>query len=203
MQNCHPASQRLLYRNPASQRSVYRKPTSTSLFMNFNSFVPLMYRLSVFKCLVSRAIQLCSTWSLFHVEIDNVRSMLLRNAYPSWLLDLIVKNAVSSFLNPNVKFGPQKERLYIGLPFVGKSTDSLRKSIKEICKQFIPHKDIIIYFKPGRRVSNFFRVKDITPFELRSRVVYEFNCFGYQANYVDQTTRHLRHRIAEMRGFHT
>src|ERR1700759_1791574 len=57
--------------------SVYRKPTSTSLFMNVNSFVPLMYRLSVFKCLVSRAIQLCSTWSLFHVEIDNVHSMLL------------------------------------------------------------------------------------------------------------------------------
>src|SRR6201995_3701323 len=111
--------------------SVYRKPTSTSLFMNFNSFEPLMHRLSVFKCLVSRAIQLCSTWSLFHVEIDQVLSMLLRNAYPSWLLDRIVKNAVSSFLSPNVKFGPQKERLYIGLPFLGKSTDSLRKSIKE------------------------------------------------------------------------
>jgi hypothetical protein len=180
--------------------SVYRKPTSTSLFMNFNSFVPLMYRLSVFKCLVSRAIQLCSTWNLFHVEIDNVRSMLLRNAYPSFLLDRIVKNAVSSFLNPNVKFGPQKERLYIGLPFLGKSTDSLRKSIKEICNQFIPNKDIIIYFKPGRRVSNFFRVKDITPFELRSRVVYEFSCVGCQANYVGQTTRHLRHRIAEHEG---
>src|SRR6201995_4409815 len=130
--------------------SVYRKSTSTSLFTNFNSFVPLMYCLSVFKCLVSRAIQLCSTWSLFHVEIDSVRSMLLRNAYPSWLLDRIVKNSVSSSLNPNVKFGPQKERLYIGLPFLGKSTDSLRKSIKEICKQFIPHKDIVIYFKPGR-----------------------------------------------------
>src|ERR1700759_522721 len=91
-----------------------------------------MYRLSVFKYLVSRAIQLCSTWSLFHVEIDNVRSMLLHNAYPSWLLDRIVKNAVSGLLNPSVKFGPQKERLYIGLPFLGKLTDSLRKSIKKI-----------------------------------------------------------------------
>ena len=82
----------------------------------------------------------------------------------------------------------------------GKLTNSLRKSIKEICKQFIPHKDIVIYFKPGPRVSDFFRVKDITPFELRSRVVYEFNCFGCQSNYIGQTTRHLRHRIAEHEG---
>src|ERR1700743_1737657 len=124
--------------------------------------------------------------------------MLLRNAYPSWLLDRIVKNSVSIFLNPNVKFRPQKKRLYIGLPFLGKSTDSLRKSIKEICKQFIPHKAIIIYFKTGRRVSDFFRVKDITPFEQRSRVV--FNCFGCQSNYIGQTTQYLRHRIAEHEG---
>ena len=179
---------------------VYRKPTSTSLFMNFNSFVPLIYRLSVFKCLVYRALRLCSTWNLFHLEINCLRSMLLRNGYPSWLLDRFIKFSVSNFLNPNVKFGPHKDRLYIGLPFLGKSTDGLRKSIKEICKQFIPHKDIIIYFKPGRRISNFFRIKDVTPLELRSRVIYEFTCTGCHSSYIGQTSRHLRHRIAEHAG---
>src|SRR6267154_985616 len=180
--------------------SVYRKPTSTALFTNYNSFVPLMYRLSVFKCLVFRAFRLCSNWNIFHLEINCVRSMLLRNAYPSWLLDRIIKNSVSYFINPNVKFGPSKDRLYIGMPFLGKSTDGLRKSIKEICKLFIPHKDVIIYFKPGRRVSNFFRIKDTTPFELRSRVVYEFTCVGCHPNYIGQTSRHLRHRMAEHKG---
>ena len=57
--------------------------------------------------------------------------------------------------------------------------------------------DIIIYVKPGWNVSNIFRVKDITPFELRSRVVYEFLCAGCQFSYIGQTSRHLRHRIAE------
>ena len=46
--------------------------------------------------------------------INCLRSMLLRNAYPSWLLDRIIKNSVSYFINPNVKLGPQKDRLYIG-----------------------------------------------------------------------------------------
>jgi hypothetical protein len=126
--------------------------------------------------------------------------MLLRNAYPSWILDRIIKESVCYFMNPNVRFGPHKDRIYIGLPFLGKSTENLHKSIKEICKKFISHKDIIIYFKPGRRVSNFFRIKDTTPLELRSRVVYEFTCVGCHSNYIGQTSRHLGHRIAEHRG---
>src|SRR3989442_571637 len=104
------------------------------------------------------------------------------------------------FINPNIKFRPHKDRPYIGTPFVGKFTDGLRKSIKEICKQFIPHKDIVIYLKPGRRVSNFFSIKDTTPFELRSRVVYEYTCVGCHSNYIWQTSRHLRHRRAEHEG---
>ena len=40
---------------------VYRKPTSTYLYMNFNIFTPLQYRLSAFKCLVYRALRLCSS----------------------------------------------------------------------------------------------------------------------------------------------
>src|ERR1700761_7883998 len=78
-----------------------------------------MYRLSVFKCLLSRAFLLCSTWNFFYDEINCMRSILLRNAYPSWLLDSIIKNSVSHFINPNVKLGPQKDRLYIGMPFLG------------------------------------------------------------------------------------
>ena len=114
--------------------SVYRKPTSTSLFMNFNSFVPLTYRLSVFKCLAYRALRLCSTWQLFHVEVNSIKSMLLRNAYPSYILDRIIKFAVSNYVKPNIVYGPRKDRLYIGLPFLGKSTDVLRRSLREIWK---------------------------------------------------------------------
>jgi len=180
--------------------SVFRKSTSTSLFTNFNSFTPLMYRLSVFKCLIFRAYHLCSSWSLFHIEISNIRSMLLRNGYPSWILDRVIKSSVANFLQPNVKYGPNKERLYIGLPFLGSVTDQLRRSIKQINKQFMPHKDLIVYFKPGQRISNFFRTKDSTPFELRSHVVYRYTCAECNSSYVGQTTRHLRHRIAEHTG---
>ena len=69
-----------------------------------------------------------------------------------------------------------------------------------ICKQFIPHKDVIIYFKPGRRVANYFRTKDVTPLDLRSHIVYQYTCASCQASYVGQTSLHLRHRVAEHSG---
>lgn len=180
--------------------SVYRKPTSTALFTNYNSFTPLAYRLSVLKCLIYRAYRLCSSWSLFHDEITVLRSMLLRNAYPSWILDRVIKLSVSNLIKPNIKFGPNKERLYIGLPYLGKTTDAIRRAIKQICKEFIPHKDVIVFCKPGRRIANFFRVKDTTPFDLRSHVVYEYTCAECHFSYIGQTSRHLRHRVAEHAG---
>jgi hypothetical protein len=156
--------------------------------------------MSVLRSLLYRAFRLCSNWNLIHIEINFIRSMLLRNSYPGWLIDRVIKKAMSQFINPVLNFGPKKETLYIGLPFLGKSTDSLRASILRICKQFIPHKDVIVFYKPGRRISNFFHIKDATPLALRSHVVYEFTCTECQFSYIGQTTRHLRHRIAEHSG---
>jgi len=181
--------------------SVYRKPTSTSLFTNFNSFTPLSYRLSVFKSLIYRAYKLCSNWKLFHDEITLVRSMLLRNAYPSRLLDSIILKSITNLITPRpALFGPNKERLYIGLPYAGKSSDSLRRTLKQIFKKYIPNKELIVFYKPGRRISSFFKIKDPTPFDLRSGLVYEYTCGTCHCTYVGQTTRHLRHRIAEHAG---
>lgn len=180
--------------------SVYRKPTFTGLFTNYNSFTPLLYRLSVFKCLIYRAFKLCSNWSLFHDEITHLKSILLRNAYPLWILDRIVKRSIDNFLNYRVQFGPRKERIYVGLPFLGKSTDNLRRAIKQIAKQFLPQKEIITYFKPGKRISNFFQIKDGTPFDLQSHIVYEYTCAICHYSYIGQTTRHIRHRVAEHAG---
>ena len=45
---------------------------------------------------------------------------------------------MSKFINPSVvMYGPGKERVYIGLPFAGKSTDSVRRAIQQIRKKFI------------------------------------------------------------------
>ena len=180
--------------------TVYRKPTFTSLFLNFNSFSPLKYRLSALKSLTYRALKLCSNLSFFITEMTKIRLMFLRNSFPAWILDRTIRQTLKKLANNCAKVGPRKEPFYIGLPFRGKSTESVRRSLKVFCKKFLPQKDLIIFFKPGLKVSNFFHVKDNTPLEMRSCVVYEFTCASCQASYIGQTTRHLRHRIAEHAG---
>ena len=95
--------------------------------------------------------------------------------------------------------GPQKERIFLGIPFIGQHAEETRRKILQICMKFIPHKDFYIYFKPSNRVGNFFQSKDSTPL-LRSYVIYEYKCAICHAGYIGQTTRHLRHRIAEHQG---
>ena len=83
---------------------------------------------------------------------------------------------------------------------MGKQTDLIRKKIKLVFKTFIPHKEVFVYFKSGLRVKNFFKIKDVTPCVLRSRVIYMYTCASCQASYIGQTSRHLCHRIAEHKG---
>ena len=180
--------------------SLYRKPTSTPLLTNFNSFTPFSYRISVLKCLLHRAFHICSTWTSFHLEVDFIRNLLLRNCFPSWVIDRVIKSSISRFVEPKTVCGPKKDRIYLGIPYLGKVSDEFRRTIRRINRDYIPHKDIIVYFKQGMRLSNFFRTKDVTPFALQSHVVYNFTCAGCNASYIGQTARHMRHRIAEHSG---
>ena len=168
--------------------------------MNFQSFAPLSYRVSVIQSNIYRILNLCSSWHFVHIEIQHLRTVLLRNLFPNWLIDKVVKALLNKFINPRPKFGPTKERVYIGLPFLGKQTDQIRKKIKLVFKTFIPHKEVFVYFKSGFRIKNFFKIKDVTPCVLRSRVIYMYTCANCQAGYIGQTSRHLCHRIAEHKG---
>ena len=170
--------------------------------MNFNSFSPLSHRLSVVIGGVNRILKLCSSWLLIHTELQFFRCLLLRNNFPSWIIDSIIKRTITKFRNSNVnpQFGPQKERVFLGIPYIGKHAEETRRKIQHFCKNVIPHKDFYIYFKPSFRVKDLFKTKDITPLALRSYVVYEFKCANCQAGYVGQTTRHLCHRVSEHRG---
>src|ERR1700761_3534460 len=60
------------------ETKVYRKPMHSPLLTNFNSFTPLSYRLTVARSLIYRALQLCSSWFSFHLEVDIIKTMLLK-----------------------------------------------------------------------------------------------------------------------------
>ena len=120
---------------PTSHRystGIYRKPTFTGLFTNFHSFTCLSYRLSVIRSLTYRALRLCSNVHIFTNTLLAIKNFLMKNSYPSYLINKIFKSTLASLTNSSRPFGPEKEKLYIGLPYLGKNRAKIKQTFKSI-----------------------------------------------------------------------
>ena len=70
---------------------TYHKSTYIGLLLNFKSFTSFSYRISLIKCLIDRSFKICNNWSYFHNDIEIIKSNLLKNAYPPFLINQVVK----------------------------------------------------------------------------------------------------------------
>ena len=72
----------------------YHKSTYTGLLLIFKSFTTFSYKLSLIKCLIDRSFQICNNWNSFHNEKENIKSNLIKNAYPPFLIDKAIKKVL-------------------------------------------------------------------------------------------------------------
>ena len=70
--------------------TVYRKKTNTNVVMNFNALCPKNWNLGLIYCLLNRAYVICSTWQLFHTEVQNLKDIFSKNGYPFSSVYLII-----------------------------------------------------------------------------------------------------------------
>ena len=77
---------------------TYRKLTYTGLLLNFKSFTS--FKISLLNCLIDRSFEICNNWNSFHNDIENIKSNLIKNAYPPFLIDKVIKKStlIISFL---------------------------------------------------------------------------------------------------------
>ena len=64
---------------------------STGLLLNFKSFTSFSYKISLIKCSVDRSFKICNNWNSFHNDTESIKSNLIKNAYPSFLIDIVIK----------------------------------------------------------------------------------------------------------------
>ena len=72
-------------------RQTYHKSTYIGLLFNFKSFASFSYKISLIKCLTDRSFKICNNWNSFHNDIENIKSNLIKNAYPPFLIDKVIK----------------------------------------------------------------------------------------------------------------
>ena len=74
-----------------SQIGKGHKPTYTGLILNLKSLTSFSYRISLIKCLIDRSFKICNNWNSFHNDIENIKSSLIKNAYPLFLINKVIK----------------------------------------------------------------------------------------------------------------
>ena len=111
--------------------SVYRKPTFSGVYTNYNSFLPDIYKTGLVRTLLFRLFTICSDWNLIHREIEHLRSVMRKNAYPDRLIDGVVKRflqrvIVGKEVDTTVE---AKENFNLFLPYLGTPTKQSEHSI--------------------------------------------------------------------------
>jgi len=176
---------------------VYRKQTNTNVILNMCAFCPSQWKFGLITCFLNRAYTVCSTWSLFHMEITKLMDIFTSNGYPRHILEQCINKFVAKkFNSDNVRESESEEKQYvICIPYVGHASDNFKRRITSIFKELDIKTRVV--FK-SFRVGSYFSLKNATPLELKAKVVYEFVCSCDRSmSYIGKTKRHLAVRTKE------
>ena len=72
--------------------SVYRKPTFSGVYTNYISFLPQIYKSGLIRTLLFRLYTICLDWNMVHKEIEHLKSVMRRNAYPDRFIDSTINH---------------------------------------------------------------------------------------------------------------
>ena len=102
---------------------TYHKSTYIRLLLNFKSFVSFSYKISLIKCFIDRSSKTCNNWNSFHNDIENIKSNLVKNAYPPFLIDQVIKKYL------DYKFSANQNQF-------GNLSHHIKNKLSKLCKGF-------------------------------------------------------------------
>ena len=87
--------------------------------------------------MVDRLFKICNNWNSFHKDIESIKSNLVKNAYPPFLIDKVIKKYL------NYKFSSNQNQLkdtsdvhYFKLPYIGNLSHHIKNKLSKLCKEF-------------------------------------------------------------------
>ena len=187
--------------NNVFQVAVYRKSTFTGLGMSFFSYCTSRFKINCIKTLLARAYNICSSFDLFHNEINFLKTYFSNNGFPSCLFFSHVRKFLDSkYTASSVNTVDDDQVIYCSMPYFGYSSEKMSKELSSLCSRYYPNVSLRIILVNNFKISSLFRFKDSVPTALRSSIVYEYCCPRCGSAYVGLTSRNFYIRIAEHRG---
>ena len=185
--------------------TVFRKTTHSGVYSHYTSFIPTRMKQQLIYTLVDRAWKLCSSYKLWHLEMEHLKSMMMSNGYTKNYIDRQIKRYLSKTYSKSTdnttddqsKYGPEKFKVYIKLPYLGDATIKLETAIKGCLRRLKLGGIQLVVINSYRRIQHWFPYKDKTPVLMRHNVVYKINCKCCKMCYIGETERNLLVRLEE------
>ena len=93
--------------------------------------------MDLIKHLIDRSFKICNNWTLFHNDIENIKSNLIKNAYLLLLIDKVIRKYL------DYKFSSNQNRLkdtsdvhYFKLPYISNLSHHIKNKLSKLCKEF-------------------------------------------------------------------
>ena len=104
--------------NGTFSTGIFRKSTFTGLGTNFFSNIPYKYKINAIKTLIYRAYHLTTSYLLFNVEIDFLKSFFAKNGFSTTLFEDQLRILLNKYRTSPPKL-PSVEKMpfYFKLPY--------------------------------------------------------------------------------------
>ena len=152
--------------------------------------------------LLFRAFKISSEYDTFHEEIEELKLIWCKNAFPYFIIDKCVYKFLDKlFIKKKERTNPPltKERTLV-LPYLGNISLQLKRQLRNVFRTYSPEIKLKIVFKSAVRLCTRFRYKDVIPRDLNSLIIYRFTCNTCKSIYIGETKRHFLVRAYEHLG---
>nr|VZI48235.1 unnamed protein product [Spirometra erinaceieuropaei] len=162
---------------------VFRKATNTMQVLNFNSNHPISHKRSCVRTLYRRVETHCSEPEDKIAELQYLRGVFKANGYPRNFVDRCIRKRDERPNRTDIK-------CLRALPYV--------KNVSEAVGRLLAPLGVGVAHRPAATIRRLvMKPKDPLPRLETSGVVYRIWCICGQSNYVGETGRQLRARMAE------
>ncbi len=156
--------------------------------MQYKSNSPRQWKDGLIKCLTRRTKRVCSSEQQLEDEFSKLRQVFANNGYPAGYFDEIAKNFCDTRRREDANPATDDNQPMLKVPFVGKPSTTFSKRMRALIRSETNQDLKIVY--STTKVGDYFSLKDVTPREILSKVVYKFRCpVDPETSYIGFTTR--------------
>ena len=106
------------------------------------------------------SLKICNNWNSFHNDIENIKSNLIKNAYPPFLIDKVIKKYLDySFSSNQNQLKKKSDVHYFILPYINNLSHNIKNKLWRLCKEFCKENFNIKLGFNSFKIKNYFHVK--------------------------------------------